>query len=175
MTPDDDPHLLVFTSFSSNGFSDLQLMSWIQQNWSVMTSVIGFQKTVTSILPALSLFSLLTVKKILEPTTDFPTWGSGKGTKTLREFDLEASGIWSQDWHRNGETDSMRAQKSSCVHWDPGERSRDPRREWPRLACECPGVTSGGVGWRWPAAGLKWSEVNTPSCVRLFVTSWTVA
>lgn len=37
----------------------------------------------------LSLLSLLTVMKILGPITDFPTWGS----KTLREFDLEASGI----------------------------------------------------------------------------------
>ena len=29
-----------------------------------------------------------------------------------------------------------------------------PTRDWPRLACECPGVSSGGVGWWWPAAGL---------------------
>ena len=29
---------------------------------------------------------------------------------------------------------------------DPGERSSDPPRDWPRLAHECPGVSSGGVG-----------------------------
>ena len=29
------------------------------------------------------------------------------------------------------------------------DRSSDPTR----LACECSGVSSGGVGWRWPAAG----------------------
>ena len=39
------------------------------------------------------------------------------------------------------------------MHQDPGERSSDPTRDWPRLACECPGVSGGGVGWRWPAAG----------------------
>ena len=27
-------------------------------------------------------------------------------------------------------------------------------RDWPRLACECPGVSSGGVAWWWPSAGL---------------------
>ena len=44
-------------------------------------------------------------------------------------------------------------------HWlsilhDPGERSNNSTRDWPRLACECPGGSSGGVGWCWPAAGL---------------------
>ena len=42
----------------------------------------------------------------------------------------------------------------SCVHQDPGERSSDPTRDWPRLACECPGISSRGVGRWWPAAGL---------------------
>ena len=37
---------------------------------------------------------------------------------------------------------------------DPGERSSDPSRGWLRLAPECPGVSSGGVGQGWPAAGL---------------------
>ena len=27
-------------------------------------------------------------------------------------------------------------------------------RDWPRLACVCPGVSSGDMGQRWPAAGL---------------------
>ena len=49
--------------------------------------------------------------------------------------------------------DVQRAQTKPCVHQDPGERSSDPTIDWLRLACECPGVSSGGVG-RWPAAGL---------------------
>ena len=35
----------------------------------------------------------------------------------------------------------------------PGERSRDTTRDWARLACECPGVSGGGMGWHWPDAG----------------------
>ena len=33
------------------------------------------------------------------------------------------------------------------------ERSRDPTIDSARLACECPGVSSGGMGWQWPATG----------------------
>ena len=55
-----------------------------------------------------------------------------------------------QDW----EIDSWR-HKQNLVHQDPGERSRDPTRDWPRLARECPGVSSGGAGHWWPAAGLE--------------------
>ena len=40
------------------------------------------------------------------------------------------------------------------MHQDPGERNSEPTRDWPRLASECPGVSSRGVGWGWPAAGL---------------------
>ena len=40
------------------------------------------------------------------------------------------------------------------MHQDPGGRSSDLTRDSARLACECPGVCSGGVGWGWPAAGL---------------------
>ena len=42
----------------------------------------------------------------------------------------------------------------SCEHQDPGERSSDPIRNWPRNAHECPGVSGRGVGQWWPAAGL---------------------
>ena len=55
-----------------------------------------------------------------------------------------------QDW----EIDSGRAQTEPCVLWDPGERSSDPKRDLPRLACEHPGVSSRGVGQWWPAEGL---------------------
>ena len=45
------------------------------------------------------------------------------------------------------------AQTKFCTHQDPGERSSDPTRDWPTHAPECPGVSGGGVGLQWPAAG----------------------
>ena len=39
------------------------------------------------------------------------------------------------------------------MYQDPGERSSDPTRDWARLSCVCLGVSGGGVGWEWPAAG----------------------
>ena len=53
-----------------------------------------------------------------------------------------------------GETDSWMAQTKPCVHQDPGERSSDPTRDGPRLACVCLGVSGGGMGGWWLAAGL---------------------
>ena len=49
--------------------------------------------------------------------------------------------------------DIRRAQTKPCAHLDPGERSSDPTKDWPRLARECPGVSGGGMGQWWPAAG----------------------
>ena len=78
------------------------------------------------------------VKKVLGPTTDFPTWGSGKGTETPQ-------GIWL--WRPVGfdyrtptgqETDSLRARTKPCAHQDPGGRSSDPTGYWARLGCERP-------------------------------------
>ena len=66
---------------------------------------------------------------------------------------LEASGIWLQNLHGTGETDFWRAQTKPCEHQDPGERSSDHTRDWLRLAYDCPGVSGGGMGQRWPAAG----------------------
>ena len=81
---------------------------------------------------------LTLLKKVLGPTTDFSIWGCGKGTENPREFDLE--GQWDlitellQDWwNRN----SWRAQRKSCVHKDPGEKSSDLTRDLARLVCEC--------------------------------------
>ena len=55
-----------------------------------------------------------------------------------------------QDW----ETDSWR-HKEKLVHTRTQEkRSTDPTRDWPRISCEFPGVSGGGVGWKYPAAGL---------------------
>ena len=72
------------------------------------------------------------------------------------------------DWatsllHRNGETDSGRAQTEHCVHQDPGERSSDPTGTSLRLARECPGVSGGGVGQWWPAAGWGALSVAVPA------------
>ena len=41
----------------------------------------------------------------------------------------------------------------TCVHQDPEERTGDPTRAWPKLACEYPGVSSEGIDQLWPAAG----------------------
>ena len=68
-----------------------------------------------------------------------------------------------QNLHRTGETDSWRAQTEPCGHQDPGERSSDPIRDWPSLAPECPGVSSGDVGQRWPAAGLGALSIAVPA------------
>ena len=68
-----------------------------------------------------------------------------------------------QDW----ETDSWRAQTKPCVHQDPGKRSSGPTSDLSRLAHECPGVSSGGMGQWWPAAGLRCIE-SSSECMGLF-------
>ena len=47
---------------------------------------------------------------------------------------------------------SWRAPTKPCSHEEPGERSSDPTRDWPRLAYECPGISIRGMGQRWSAA-----------------------
>ena len=82
---------------------------------------------------------------------------------------MEASGIWLQNLHRTGETDSWRAQTKPCVHQDPEKKNSDPTRDWPRLLCECPGVSSGGVDRWWPAAGLRhWMQQCGSVCMGPF-------
>ena len=48
--------------------------------------------------------------------------------------------------------------KTSCT---PG-RSSDPTKDRPKLACERPGVSSGGMGQFWPAAVLR--ALSAPVC-----------
>ena len=85
-----------------------------------------------------------------------------------------------QNLDRTGETDSGRAQTEPCVHQDPGDRSSDPTRDWSRLSHECPGISCRGVGWQWPAAGLRASSVAVHAWDLLkevaivFITSTTV-
>ena len=77
----------------------------------------------------------------------FPNLGIWqKDWEPLGDLTLEASGIWLQNFHRTGETDSWRAQTKLCVHQDPGERSSDLTRDWARLVCACQGVSDRGVG-----------------------------
>ena len=65
--------------------------------------------------------------KVLEPITDFPTWGSRKGTENLQGFDF--GGQWDlQNFHRTGGTDSWGAQTTTCAYQDPEERSSEPTR-----------------------------------------------
>ena len=52
--------------------------------------------------------------------------------------------------------------KQNLVHQDPGQRNSDPTGDCPGLACGCPGVSGGGVGWWWPAAGLGTLSVAVP-------------
>ena len=59
-----------------------------------------------------------------------------------------------QNLHRTGEIDTWRAQTEPYGHQDLEERNSECTRDWPRLACECPRVSGGGVGRQWPAAGL---------------------
>ena len=58
-----------------------------------------------------------------------------------------------QNLHRTGKY-TLGGHKQKLAHQDPGERNSDPTRDWPRLACECPGASSGCMGQCWPAAGL---------------------
>ena len=94
-----------------------------------------------------------TVKKVLGPTTDFPTLGSGKGTENPQGICLWRPGGFGYRIYIGLGKHSWRAQTKPCAHQDSGGGSSDPTRGWPRLACECPGVSSRGRGWQWPAAG----------------------
>ena len=68
-----------------------------------------------------------------------------------------------QNLHRTEEIDAGRAQTEPCAHQDPGERSTDPTRDWPRLARECPGDSSRGVGWQRAAAWSGALSVALPA------------
>ena len=68
-----------------------------------------------------------------------------------------------QNLYRTGKTDSWRTQTKPCVHQDPGERSSHHTRDWSRLACQCPGVSGGGVDQQWSAAGSGSLSVAVPA------------
>ena len=76
----------------------------------------------------------------------------GKGLRTPKEFAF--GGHWEliTELPQTGERDFWRAQTKPCAHQNPGERSSVHTRYWVRFACESPGVSSGCMCQRWPAA-----------------------
>ena len=96
---------------------------------------------------------LALLRKFYEPQQIFQPGDLAKGLRNPREFDFGGQWDLITQFHRTGETDSWRAQTKPCVHQDPGERSSVPTRDWARLACECPGVSGGGVRVQWLAVG----------------------
>ena len=106
--------------------------------------------------------SSCTVVKVLGPSR-FPNLGIWqRDWEPPGNLTLKASGIWIQNFHRTGETDSQRTQTKPCAHQDPGERSSDPTRDWVRLACECPEVPGGRV--RWQSGALNTTVLGTAGC-----------
>ena len=102
--------------------------------------------------------SSCTVVKVLGPSR-FPNLGIWqRDWEPPGHLTLKASGILIQNFHRTGETDSQRTQTKPCAHQDPGERNRDPTRDWVRLACECPVDSQGHwiqQSWELQGAGLS--------------------
>ena len=74
---------------------------------------------------------------------------------------LKASGIWLQNFHRTGETDSWRAQTKPCAHQDPGERNNDPTRDWARLSCQCRSL-QWKHEWTEACCGVRSTEYSSP-------------
>ena len=67
-----------------------------------------------------------------------------KDVRTSRESDV--GGQWDLITELTQEWENSLGGHKRCVHQVPGERSSDPTRDWPRLACECLGVSGRGVG-----------------------------
>jgi len=87
--------------------------------------------------------------------------------RTPREFDFERQWDLNTELPQTGETDFWRAQTKYCAHQDPGERSSDPTRHCTRLACECSGVSGGGMGRQWPdteSEALNTRVLGTMGC-----------
>ena len=92
--------------------------------------------------------------------------------RTPREFDFERQWDLNTELPQTGKTDFWRAQTKHCAHQDPGQRSSDPIRYWTRLACECSGVSGGGVGQQWPAAVS--GELNTTVPAQVLLKEVTI-
>ena len=87
------------------------------------------------------------VRKVLEPKTEFPTWGSGKGTEKSQGISLWRPVGFDYRTSTGLGKQTLGGHKENLVHTRTQEKTTvSPKRDWPRLACECPGVSSGGVG-----------------------------
>ena len=79
---------------------------------------------------------------------------------------VKVSGIWLQNFHRQGNRDSWRAQTKPSVHRDPRERTSDPTRGWARLACEfCSLFTPNTLSSPWALVLMQISCFFYPSCL----------
>ena len=79
--------------------------------------------------------SSYTVTKVLAPITDFPTWGSIKGTENPQDSDFEARRCLITDLPQNkGSRDPWRGQTKPCVPQDPGETKVTPQEAEPSLS-----------------------------------------
>jgi len=104
-----------------------------------------------------------TVKKVLGPTTDFPTWGSGKGTENpqgIRHwrpvgFDYRTSiGLGKE---------TLRGHKQNLVvHQEPGKRCSVPTSDWVRLPYGSPGVWWKHGSTFWPQAKQQGGNTASP-------------
>ena len=90
-----------------------------------------------------------TVKKVLGPTTDFPTWAPGKGTENTQVIWLWRPVGFDYRMSRELGKQTLRGHKQNIVH----TRTQRPHRDWARPAFECLSVSCGGMGHQWPAAG----------------------
>ena len=127
------------------------LQKYNQSDFGIVHLVMSMFRVVSCVIPK----NFSYCKESSRTDNKFPNlWRQQRDSEPPGYLTLEASGIWLQNLHRNGETDSLRAQTKPCEHQEPGEKRSDPTKDWLRLACECPGVFRGGVGQQWPAAGL---------------------
>ena len=92
--------------------------------------------------------------KVLGPKTDFPTWGSGKGTEypqgiwLLRSvgFDYRTSTGLEKQRLIEGTNKTLRAP-------EPKRKEQWSHKRPSQTSCVCLGVSGGGIGRQWPAAG----------------------
>ena len=79
--------------------------------------------------------SSYTVTKVLAPITDFPTWGSIKGTENTQDSDFEARRCLIRELPQNrGSRDPWGGQTKPGVPQDPGERKVTPQEAEPDLS-----------------------------------------
>ena len=67
---------------------------------------------------------------------------------------FKANGIWLQNFHRTGDTDSWRARTRACAYQDPGERKSDPLQTEPDLAVS----VQESPAKMWVNSGLPWGQ-----------------